>query len=62
MKLLIPTKPITPLTGVPAFASTATPRHGETMIQSQNFSKLLFPARFCPRSIIGEAIRQARVR
>lgn len=60
MKLLNPVYIAVPFTGVPSFARTALPLHGQTMLQSKSFSKILYPARYCTRASVAEAIRDRR--
>lgn len=47
--------------GIPRYQSTALPPHGQTMIRCRIFTRLLYPARFCTRVAIGEALRTGRV-
>jgi hypothetical protein len=50
-----------PFTGIPALRSTALPRHGQTMLRSIKFPRVLYPARNCTPAVVGEAIRTRRI-
>ncbi len=56
-----PSLPPSRFEGQPRYRSTARPIHGETMIRSQHFINLRFPAKFCSRETIGNAVRKGLI-